>query len=72
MMIDKNEVMYYIDEAISTDPDNIRLQALKVRVQTIKAAALFICNGEACETEYRSCRMGGPEACAHTTRIEYA
>ena len=72
MLIDKNEVMYHIDKALSDDPENEVLQALKKKVKSIRPAVLFVCNGEACETEFRSCKLLGPDACTHTSRVEYA
>ena len=72
MLVDKNEVMYHIDQALSDDPDNEVLQALKKKVTSIRAAVLFTCNGEACETEFRACKLLGPDACTHTTKVEYA
>ena len=35
MLVDKNEVMYHIDQALSDDPDNEVLQALKKKVTSI-------------------------------------
>ena len=72
MLIDKNEVMYHIDQALASDPVNEQLKILKKKVTSIRAAVLFTCNGEACETEFRACKLLGPDACTHTARVEYA
>ena len=72
MLVDKNEVIYHIDQALTDDPNNEVLQNLKKKVTSIRAAVLFTCNGEACETEFRACKLLGPDACTHTARVEYA
>lgn len=72
MLVDKNEVMYYIDQALFVDPNNENLKNLKEKVSSINAAVLFLCNGEACETENQSCKQPKEDACTLTKRVEYA
>ena len=72
MLVDKNEVIYHIDQALEGNPDNEQLKILKKKVTSIRAAVLFACNGEACETEFRACKLLGPDACTRTTKVEYA
>ena len=72
MLIDKDIVLYRIDKALAEEPESKALAMLQVYVTAMTPVATFICNGEACEEGCQSCRLGGPAACTHTTRIEYA